>query len=153
MLNLRYTCRGSKLAMSSHTRNLLMGTLLVLGVAVPVVLAVEATRQSACDRACLINLTSTYLDAMVARTPSSVKVGPDFHATENGRPVALGDGVWKTARSITSRQLFADESVGQAGVFAVMTDGKGQGSPIALRLTINRQRIQQVETVVWRGGA
>lgn len=139
--------------MDSNKRNLLMGALLALGIAVPVVLAVEATRPAVCDRACLFTVTNTYLDAMLAHQPSAVKIAPGFQATENGRPVALGEGVWKTAAGIPSRDLFADESSGQTGFFGVVTDAQGQPSRIALRLTIKRRQIQAVETLVSRGGA
>ena len=139
--------------MDSKRRNLLMGTLLALGIAVPVLLAVEATRPAVCDRACLLTVTNGYLDAMLAHKTSAVKTAPDWHATENGRPVALGEGVWKTAAGIPSREVFADESTGQTGFFGVVTDAQGQPSRIALRLTIKRRRIQAVETLVSRGGA
>lgn len=139
--------------MDSKRRNLLMGALLALGIAVPVVLAVEATRPTVCDRACLLTVTNGYLDAMLAHKPSAVKTASDLQATENGRPVALGEGVWKTAAAIASRDLFADESSGQTGFFGVVADPQGQRSQIALRLTIKRRQIQAVETLVSRGGA
>ena len=139
--------------MDSKRRNLLMGTLLALGIAVPLVLAVEATRPTVCDRACLLSLTNGYLDAMLAHKPSAVKTAPDLQATENGRPVTVGEGVWKTAAVIPSRDLFADESSGQTGFFGVVTDAQGQPSRVALRLTIKRRQVQAVETLVSRGGA
>jgi hypothetical protein len=139
--------------MDSKRRNLLLGALLVLGIAVPVVLAVEATRPSVCDHACLLTFTNSYLDAMLAHKLSAVKTAPDFHATENGRPVSLGEGVWKTAAAVPSRDSFADESSGQTGFFGVVADEQGQSSRIALRLTIKGGRIQTVDTLVSRGGA
>lgn len=139
--------------MDSKRRNLLMGTLLALGVAVPVLLAVEATRPAVCDRACLLTLTNGYLDAMLAHQPSAVKTAPDLQATENGRAVSLGEGVWKTTAVIPSRDLFADESSGQTGFFGVVADVQGRSSRIALRLTIKRSRIQAVQTLFSRGGA
>jgi len=139
--------------MESRRRNLLMGALLVLGVAVPVVLAVEATRPAVCDRTCLLSFTSNYLDAMLAHKPSAVKTAPGFQATENGRAMALGEGIWKTTAAILSRDLFADESSGETGFFGVVADAQGQSSPVALHLTIRRGQIQNVDTLVSRGGA
>ncbi len=139
--------------MSGNRRKLLMGSLLALGVAVPVVLAVEAARPSVCDRGCLLTYTNRYLGAMLAHQPSAVKTTPDFRATENGQPVALGEGVWKTTTAIASRDVFADESSGETGFFGLVTDAQGRSSRIALRLTIKRQQIQSAETLVSRGGA
>jgi hypothetical protein len=90
---------------------------------------------------------------MLAHKLSAVKTAPDFHATENGRPVSLGEGVWKTAAAVPSRDSFADESSGQTGFFGVVADEQGQSSRIALRLTIKGGRIQTVDTLVSRGGA
>ena len=134
--------------MVSNRNTILAGALLALGVAVPLVLAVEATHQGACDRGCLIELTSSYLDAMLAHNPAALKVAPDVKVTENGRPIMLGEGLWKNAKAIPARQAFADPSTGEAGFFGHVTEANGQSVELALRLKINRQRIQEIETLV-----
>ena len=134
--------------MVSNRNTILAGALLVLGVAVPVVLAVEATHQSACDRGCLIEFTSSYLDAMLAHNPAALKTAPDVKVTENGRPITLGEGFWKTAKAIPARQAFADPTTGEAGFFGTVRDTSGQSVELGLRLKIDHQRIEQIDTVV-----
>lgn len=134
--------------MGRNLRNLLTGTAFALGIAVPVVLAVEATSQPACDRACLLGFTGDYLNAMLAHKPSMLNVASDLKATENGKPTPLGTGLWKTARTVAARESFADPATGEAALFAVVTQDNGQSSRLALRLKINRHRIQEAEALV-----
>jgi hypothetical protein len=134
--------------MSSELRKFLTGATLVFGLAVPLVLAVEATHQPACDRGCLIEFTSSYLDAILAHNPSALNVSSGLKVTENGQPILLGAGLWKTAKSIPVRQAFADPSSGEAGFFGVVEEDSGRRSQLALRLKINRQQIEEIDTVV-----
>lgn len=134
--------------MPSNLRKFLPAGLLVLGVALPVLLAVEATHQQTCDRDCLLSITGNYVDAVLAHNPSALKVAPDLKLTENGKSVPLGEGIWKTARTVPVRQTFADASTGETGFFGVVTEENGRRSQVALRLKINRQRIDEVETLV-----
>ncbi len=112
---------------------------LVLGAAVPVVLAVEAAHQPACDRACLIELTGSYLDAMLAHNPSALKVAPGINVTENS------ERLWKTAKSIPSRQAFADPTTGEAAFFGTVIAEDGTRAHVALRLKVNHQQIEEIE--------
>jgi hypothetical protein len=145
---MRYTCPESGFRMPRKFRKFLPAGLLVLGAAVPVLLAVEATHQPACDRDCLLAVSSNYVDAILAHNPSALKVAPDLKSTENGKPVSLGEGLWKTAKAVPVRQSFADASTGQAGMFGVVTEQNGQRHSFALRLKIDHERIREVETVV-----
>lgn len=114
----------------------------------PVLLAVEATREPACERGCLLDFTNQYLDAMLAHNPSALHVSSDLKATENGKPLPLGGGLWKNAKSISVRDSFADSSASQAGFFGVVEQENGARDLFALRLKISRQRISEVETLV-----
>lgn len=136
--------------MRSSVRSILTAAVLIAGVSVPVVLAVEATREPACDRGCLLDFTNNYLEAMLAHDPSALPVTPDLKATENGKARQLGEGLWKTAKGIPFRQAFADPSAGQAGFFGVIMEENGDRALFVLRLKIRRQRIQEVETLVAR---
>ena len=139
--------------MARDLRKVLTGGLLVLGAAVPVLLAVEATQQRACDRACLLAITHSYVDALQAHKPAALNVAPDLKTTQNGAPLSLGEGLWRTAKAISARQSFADASTGEVAFFGVVTEQNGQRSQLALYLKINRQRIQEVETVTSPEGA
>ena len=133
--------------MKTDSRKFLTAALLALGVAVPVLLAVEATHQAACDRGCLIEFTNSYLDAMLAHNPSVLKVAPGIKVTENGKPATLGEGLWKTVKSIPSREAFADPTTGEASFFGQVIEESGNRSWLALRLKISRQQISEVETL------
>jgi len=134
--------------MASNLRKLLPSGLLVVGISVPVLLAVEATHQPACDRTCLLSITSDYVDALVSHNPSSLKLAADLQSTENGKPVPIGEGLWKTAKAVPVRESFADASTGEAGLFGLVTEENGQRFRLALHLKVNQQRIQQVEMLV-----
>lgn len=126
--------------MNTNLRKFLPGAVLVLGAAVPLVLAVEATHQPACDRACLIEFTGSYLNAMLAHNPSALKVAPGIKVTGNS------ERLWKTAKSIPSRQAFADPTTGEAAYFGTVIEEDGTRVNLALRLKINRQQIVEIET-------
>lgn len=128
--------------MSTNLRKFLPSAVLVLGAAVPVVLAVEATHQPACDRACLIEFTGSYLDAMLAHNPSALKAAPGIKITENR------EGLWKTAKFIPSRQAFADPTTGEAAFFGTVIEEDGTRANLALRLKINHHQIEEIETQV-----
>lgn len=133
--------------MTTDSRKFLTPALLLLGAAVPVLLAVEATHQPACDRGCLIEFTNSYLDAMLAHNPSPLTVAPDIRITEDGKPASLGEGLWKTVKSIPSRQAFADPTTGVAGLFGEVIEQDGSRVHFAIRLKITRQQIEEIETV------
>lgn len=139
--------------MRTSWRSVLTGVVLVAGIAVPVVLAMEANREPACSRGCLLEVTNGYLDAMLAHDPSSLRVASNLKATENGKPLQLGEGLWKTVKSFPFRQAIADPSSGQAGFFGVASENGGERSLFFLRLKVARQRISEVETLVTRKGS
>lgn len=128
--------------MNTNLRKFLPGAVLVLGAAVPLVLAVEATHQPACDRGCLIEFTGSYLNAMLAHNPSALKVAPGTKITENSARL------WKTAKSIPSRHAFADPTTGEAGFFGTVIEEDGTRANLALHLKIHRQQIEEVEAQV-----
>src|SRR5690348_15372634 len=105
---MRYTFPGSRFRMPSNLRKFLPAGLLVLGVAVPVLLAVEATHEQTCDRDCLLSIAGNYVAAaLVHPAGSRVSLDPGLKSTENGKPVPPGGGVWATATAVPGRQAFA----------------------------------------------
>ena len=111
-----------------------------------------AAPESACDRACLTRITDGYLEALVAHDPSRLKVAADVRFTEDGVPLRLGDGLWRTISGLESYRLdFADPRSGQAGAL-VLVQENGVPALMALRLKAVRGRISEVETVLARKG-
>ena len=106
-----------------------------------------------CDRTCLLDMLTTYTDALVKHDPSPLPVTADVRVTENGQLIKLGDGLWKTAASFSYKQSFVDVSAGQAGFFGVVEEPETGEAIFALRLKIAARKITEVETLVARKGA
>src|SRR3569832_2348376 len=66
-----------------------------------VLLTLYATASAAdCDRACLKNTMTTYLNALVAQDPSKAPIASNVRFTENSKDLKVGQGFWKTATKI-----------------------------------------------------
>jgi hypothetical protein len=111
-----------------------------------------APKTQACDRACLDGLVDQYLAGMIARSPQSLPWAATVHATENGVPIMIGDGLWATitARSKTPLRG-ADPATGQA-VWIGVVEEHGQPGFLALRLKADGRRIAEAEMIVRRKG-
>jgi len=52
-----------------------------------------------CDRGCLEAFVERCLEALVAGDAGRLPASPDLRYTENGRPLPLGRGLWRTVRA------------------------------------------------------
>lgn len=114
---------------------------------------VDMQTGTACDRACLTGFVDRYLEALAARDPSLVPLAPGVKFTENGTVLAIGDGLWKSRTTLTTRRdVFADPATGQVAVWSVHDEA---GAPLLLsaRLKIEGGRLSEIETVVARKGS
>jgi len=136
-----------------------LGSLLA-GVAL---LALAVSRASAqtpdCDRACLADLMSDYLDAVLAfeqmSIPAAVAPLPwaeSVRFTENDVGLMIGDGLWGTATAMSAGYVLADP-VTQNVLWLGVVEEHGQPAYLALRLGIEAGRIAEVESVVGREGS
>ena len=120
-----------------------------LAVVLAITLVSGASAQGAkCDRACLTDLMTRYLNAMVAHDPSALPVGPNVKFTEDGKVLKLGDGAWKTVTRLRPYRLdFIDVPQGVAAVHAVLEEN---GAPILFtaRLKVVDRRITEIESIV-----
>ena len=109
----------------------------------------SATAQGAtCDRACLTDTMTRYLNAMVAHDPSAIPVAPNVKFTEDGKVLKLGDGAWKTVAKLRPYRLdFIDVPQGVAAVHTVFEEN---GMPILFtaRLKVVDRRITEIESIV-----
>jgi hypothetical protein len=108
---------------------------------------------ASCDRACLEGFVNQYLDALVARNPYSLPLGPKVKFTENEQMIPLGEGIWGTASGLGSYKLYvADQQAGQVGFLGTLREND---TPVAfaLRLKIDHRLIREVETMVVRDPA
>jgi hypothetical protein len=126
--------------------------MLAIGVAALAVLSGSAQAAPSCDRACLSGFTSRYLEALVAHDPKRLPTSPDVRFTEDGAPMALGDGLRRTIVGLGPFRLdFADARAGQAGAIVTVQEN-GAVALMALRLKVRAGQISEVETVLARKG-
>ena len=112
----------------------------------------EATPQAACDRACLASVLDAYLDALTRHDTSKLPTSSSVKFTENGRAMALGDGLWKSAEAITYR-LDAIDPVGRQAATEAVVREHGELAHLLVRLKVDEsQKITEAETIVCRKG-
>jgi hypothetical protein len=104
-----------------------------------------------CDRACLGELMTQFLQSLVANDPSLAPLADDARFTEDTIETPIGAGFWATASGLGDyRTDFLDVREQTAAVHALMQEN---GSPVlfAARLGIEDRRIAEIETMVVRG--
>jgi len=129
------------------TNKRLSGAHVVILAALTVVPAARA-QGAKCDRACLGEIMTRYLNAMVAHDPSAIPVAPTVKFTEDSKVIKLGEGVWKTVGKLRPYRLdFIDVPQGVAAVHTVLEEN---GMPILFtaRLKVVDRRITEIESIV-----
>ena len=112
--------------------------------------AVTSAQQGACDRACLADLTTQYLNAVAARNPKAAPLAPTVRFTEDAREMKIGEGLWSTATRLRPYRVdFIDTRDGVAAVHAVFEEAT---MPVlfAARLKVVNRQITEAETMVVR---
>jgi len=120
-------------------------------IVVLLVLALPSTSEAQrCDRQCLGDFITTYLNAMIAHDPEKLHVSSRLRFTEDTVEMKLGEGLWKTVTALRSyRQDFLDVREGIAGTHTVVEEG-GRPVLLALRLKVFGLALSEVETMVVR---
>jgi len=109
-----------------------------------------AKAQGSCDRDCLQKFIARYVDAMVKHDASSLPLAPGATATQNGKPLVLGQGVWQSITGVLSQpQYISDVAAQQAGYIGVIADA-GKPAFFGLRLKIVGNKIAEIETLLTR---
>ena len=133
-----------------RTTALLTGALAALILAMGA--SAHAAPKAACGRACLTGFMDRYLKALQAHDPAGLPVSARIRVTEDGAPLQLGDGLWRTLSGLKSFRLdFADPVTGQVGAL-VLVEENGNPALVALRLKVAAGRITEVESVLARKG-
>ena len=104
----------------------------------------------ACDRDCLQNTITQYLDAMLTHDPSKLRLAAKVRFTEDQQELALGQGLWKSIESLSAyRQDILDVKQGIAGVHVKVIEN---GKPVlaAIRIQMDGDRIAGVESLLVR---
>jgi len=107
-------------------------------------------RAAGCDRACLQNMMTRYLDAMVAHAPSQLPLAANARFTENSNELKLGEGLWKTvSRKGGFRQDYIDVRRQIAAAHVVLFEGDTQVL-YSVVLRVAEGKISGIETLVYR---
>jgi hypothetical protein len=134
--------KGMTMTLKIHTG--LMALIALGGIA-----TASAAAPEPCNRACLKDLASSYLAALVAHDPSKVPLAGDLKFVENVTPMKAGEGLWKTASEVpTTFAVYVPDPIsGQVGFIGVM---KADGKPIelALRLKVHHGQIVEAEHLI-----
>src|SRR5215510_9519370 len=103
-----------------------------------------------CDRPCLADFITQYLNAMKAHNPELLKTSSRVRFTEDTVEMKLGDGLWKNLTGLRPyRQDFIDVREGVVGTHTVVEEN-GMPVLLALRLKVFGLAISEVETMVVR---
>jgi hypothetical protein len=101
-----------------------------------------------CDDACTHPLVDGVLAAMIAHDPAKAPLAPDVRYTENGQPLAIGDGLWRTLTARAERALYlSGEQDVVVFIPTVETDIPGQ---LTLRLREKAGRVTEIEALIVR---
>jgi hypothetical protein len=130
------------------TRSIAGGLLAALGVGL-FATATAGRAADPCDRACLKDLASSYLAALVAHDPSRVPLAADVKFVENITPMKPGEGLWKTAtQAPTTFAVYVPDPVsGQVG-FIGMMQADGKPIELAMRLKVRHGEIVEAEHLI-----
>lgn len=110
----------------------------------------DAGRDVSCDRSCLADVTTRYLDSLAANDPGRAPLADGARFTEDAVELEIGAGLWQTATRLRPfRTDFLDPQTGTAAVHAVVEE---DGTPVLLaaRLRVGNREITEVETIVVR---
>ena len=121
------------------------------GAAVLLALAAcsSAPKSGACDRACLVSMTDTYLGALAAHDPKAAPLAESLRFVENSEKHQPGEGLWATttAGPTTFSLHVPDPVTGQAGWMGVMQQ-EGKPVIVAIRLKVEGGKITEAEHLV-----
>jgi hypothetical protein len=124
--------------------------LTAVGLLVWGAMATGTARAANCDRACLQNMITRYLDAMVAHAPSQMPVAANVRFTEDSHELKLGDGLWKTVTGKGDfRQDYIDVRQQIAASHVELFEG-GTQVFYSVVLHVAKRKIGGIETLVFR---
>ncbi|MGZ3272558.1 MAG: hypothetical protein ACXU82_14925 [Caulobacteraceae bacterium] len=128
-----------------------MRRLLVLAAALALT-APAARAAEACGRDCLTRIADQYMDAMAAQKPDGLPWAPTVRYSENGVPMAIGDGLWGaiSAHGKTALKV-ADPKTGEVAWIGEIEE-HGQAGFYAMRMKVVGGRIAAVDAVIRRLG-
>ncbi len=113
-------------------------------------LAAAPAAAADCDRACLGDMITRYVDALVAHDPSTLPLADKVRFTEDARDLKLGEGLWKTVTAKGSfRHDYLDTHRQVAAAHVELREGT---MPVLYSVLLHIQdgKIGGIETLVQR---
>lgn len=108
------------------------------------------TKPRTCDRACLDDVLSRYLDAVVNHDPAAAPLAAGYRHTENAKAVPLGKGVWTSITGFGNlRRHFIDPVTGAAGFYGTLLEGDN-GMIVTVRLQTEDRLVTEAEWYIAR---
>lgn len=124
-------------------RFVLLGCLLVSATA-------NAASANSCDRNCLADMITEYVDALVAHDYSKLPLTDEVRYTENSRSANLGEGLWETVTGKGEfRHDYLDTRRQVAAAHLHFYEGENQVLYSVL-LHVEDMKIAGIETLVQR---
>lgn len=103
-----------------------------------------------CDRECLSNMISDYIDALVAHDTARLPLADSVRFTEDSQDLALGEGLWKTATAKGDfRQDYIDVRKQTAASHVLVLERNAQ-ILYSVLLYVADKKITGIETLVQR---
>jgi hypothetical protein len=103
-----------------------------------------------CGRACLTDMITQYVDAVVAHDPSKLPLADSVRFTEDSKALKLGEGLWQT---VTSKGVFRHDYLDTkkqiAATHVLLREDETQVLLSAL-LYVKDEKITGIETLVQR---
>lgn len=122
----------------------------VTGALILAAMAARGAKPADCDRACLQNMITSYVDAMVAHDPARLPLAANARFTEDSQELKLGEGLWKTVtRKGDFRQDYLDRNKQIAASHVQLFEENAQVL-YSVVLRVADQKIAGIETLVDR---
>jgi len=107
----------------------------------------QARTTSACDRACLIRLSDTYVAALVAHDPKKAPLAANLVTVENLKRIRPGEGLWSSLTGGPNDFVLrvADPVSQQVGTMVVLKGAEGKPVLVGIRLKLVGGKIVEAE--------
>ena len=109
----------------------------------------DMNAQDGCSRAALAARVHAYYAALEAHDASTLPLADGVKYTENGKTVVVGDGLWKTAGSLTFKRSALDTQQCTSVTESVITEGSAS-IVLGLRLKANDGALTEIESIIAR---
>ena len=138
--------------MSKHRCGLAATLAVFAGILAVQSVSPPAVHAQTCDRACLTDMMTRFIDALVAHDPSKLPLADGARYTEDSRNARLGDGIWKSVTANGGfRQDYIDTRKQVAAAHVLLRENETQVLYSVL-LHVANMRIAGIETLVQRVG-